>query len=104
NLLETLKKIAVVDVHQAGEDDNGSVMPVVIPYYIKVIDALLSGPNQFCLLEFIFHKQKDGSLSDRLPRRAPDRSHDVFLRFVMNALGRIEPETVKMNFLDPVAY
>ena len=38
-----------------------------------------------------------------LPRRAPDRSHDVFLRFVMNALSRIESKTVEMKFLDPVA-
>ena len=62
-----------------------------------------SGPNQFCLLAFILGKQKDGTLSRRFPRRAPDCSDDVFLRFVMNALGRIESKTVEMKFLDPVA-
>ena len=36
-------------------------------------------------------------------RRAPDRADDVFLRFVMNALGRIESKSVEMKFLDPVA-
>src|SRR4029077_20957080 len=30
------------------------------------------------------------------------RPHDIFLRVVMNALGRIEPKTVEMKFLDPV--
>src|SRR5437879_4486791 len=78
-------------------------MPVVIPYSIKVIATLLSVSHQFCLLQFIFRTQEDGPPSGRLPRRAPDCSHDVFLRFVMNALGRIEPKTVKMKFLDPVA-
>src|SRR5437868_14827724 len=78
-------------------------MPVVIPYSIKIIAALLSRPDQFCPLEFILRKQKDGALSCRFPRRASDSSHNIFLRVIKNGLRGIEAESVEMKFLDPVA-
>src|SRR6266567_3749421 len=102
-LLRTPKVVAVVGFVSTGQGNNGGMMPVVIPYSVKIIAALLSGPDQFCPLEFILLKQKDVALSRRFPRRASDSSHNIFLRVIKNGLRGIKAESVEMEFLNPVA-
>ena len=87
----------------AGHHDIRAVMEIVIPDGVEIVAAFALRADQFGLLRLVFRHQDNRPAPGCQPGGSPDRAHDVFVRFVVDALGRIEAETVKTKFLDPVA-
>src|SRR2546430_7445665 len=59
--------------------------------------------DQLRFLRLVFGDENDRTPARREPGRTTDRAHDVFVRLVVDALGRIEAEPVEMKFLDPIS-
>src|SRR5947209_17444703 len=78
------------------------MMPVVVPKRIEILAPFTSGPDQFQFLRLIFRHQQNRSFARRFARGPSDRADDVFLRFIVNALGSVEPKPVEMEFFDPI--
>ena len=78
-------------------------MKIIIPHCVEIVTALLAWPNQFRFLALVFCDQDNFTRTRRFARCASDRADDVFVGRVFHFLRRIEPETVEMKFLNPIA-
>src|SRR3954452_6408673 len=78
------------------------MMPVIVPKRIEIVAPFTSGPDQFQFLRLIFRDQQNRSFAGCFARGPSDRADDVFLRFIVNALGRVEAKAVEMEFFDPI--
>jgi hypothetical protein len=95
--------IGVVGFVSASQGNDRSVMPVVIPESVKIVAALRTSPNHLCFLTFVFREQNDRALACCAPSRSPDRTYNIFLGAIENALRRIKTKPIEMEFLNPVA-
>src|SRR5690242_16887337 len=100
--LGTPAVIGVIGLADAGECNQGGVMPIVIPHPVEIIATFGARPHHFCLLALVFGDQDHGAFSSCSSRGSADRTDDVFLRFVANALDRVESKTVKVIFINPI--
>ena len=86
-----------------GQRDERRMMPVVVPKRVEIVAALAARFDQLRFLRLVFRDEQDRSIAGGLAGCAADRTDDVFLRFIVNALGRVESKPVEMKFLDPIS-
>src|SRR3954463_16776002 len=95
--------VGVIGFVPAGQGDDGAMMPVVIPQSVEIVSAFLTRPNEFRFLRFIFGDEDEIAVRSGRSNGALNCADNVVFGVVMNGLGCVEPVTVEMKFLDPIA-
>src|SRR5207248_6068075 len=78
-------------------------MKIVVPYPIQTVAAFAGWPCHLCFLQVVFGDQDDGTRPGSLPRGATDCANNVFFGVIANGVRSVEPKTIEMKFLDPIA-
>jgi len=78
-------------------------MIIIIPKRGYTITARIARPHQPRFLRFIFSNDIDMPSLASLTRCISDFRQDVRLRTIEDLLRRIQPQTIKVKFVHPIA-
>src|SRR5262245_36074046 len=78
------------------------MMEVIIPERIHPEASLTCRTRQLRVLQFVLRYDKSPPSLCCLSHNRGDFSHNVPTRRIKNLLRRIEPQSIKMKFLDPI--
>ena len=95
-------EIRIVAFVVACEGDARAVVKLVIPQSVEAEPALFERANQSSVLMLVFGDDDDLSRSRFAPRLTPDCCQDMIARCVENLVSCVKPQTVKVEFLDPI--
>ena len=96
-------KVAIIGLGMPGEGDPGAVMEVVVPHAVEAVAALLRGSDQADVLLLVLRYDEDGPRPGGGAGLPVDGNEDMFLRVVVDRVGRVQPQAVEVVFRDPVA-
>src|SRR5438105_58654 len=77
-------------------------MKIIIPERIQTVTAAFRRLHQTHVLWFVFRDDDRGAPARGRAYAAPKRHKDVLRRIIIDALRRIEPQTIEMKLFDPV--
>jgi hypothetical protein len=78
------------------------VVEVVVPEGVEAVAACRERSHEADVLRLVFRHQQRRALPRRAAHAAAERGQDVLRGGVVDLLGRVQPEPVKVILLDPV--
>src|SRR6266568_4664789 len=94
--------IGVIRFVPSGQSNEGAVMEVVVPQTVEIVAPFAARANHLGFLRLILRNQNQQALPGCCARGSSDCANNVLLRLIVDILRRVESETVKVKFLNPV--
>src|SRR5215510_11721451 len=95
--------VRVVRLSMAREGHHRTVMDVVVPEGVEAASACLFGTDERRPLRLVLRDDPGAAAWCRLADRSADVGQDVRMLRVVNGLCCVEPKSIEMKLVDPVA-
>src|SRR5271163_5074271 len=95
--------VRIVGLVMAGQCHHSTVMEVVVPQRIEAVSAPLHWARELGVLRLVLSDNKGDSAAPCRTHLPGNSGDDMIVRSIENCLRRVEPQSVEMILVDPVA-